>query len=358
MVKCARGDPVTNPVEPDLPSTIPFALADGPAIGGILKERPEDFCVDEIPAYAPSGAGEHLYVRFEKTGLDTKEAVRRIARALGVEPRDAGFAGLKDRHAITTQWASFHRGDRARLDGASIDGVRVIAAELHENKLRTGHLRGNRFRVRLRGASSAELPLARERLERLASHGVPNFFGEQRFGRDRDNAARARAWIVEGGRPPREPFERKLLVSAWQADLFNQICSERVRDGSWCSVIDGDLCKKQETGGMFVSADLEVDRERAERFEISATGPMFGASMRWPEREALRREEETLARAGITDRALLSRFAKAGEGTRRPYRVELGSPEIEADADGLVLAFDLPSGAYATVALREITRSG
>ena len=356
MVKCGRGDPVISPVETTLPS-LPLSLPDGPAISGLLKDRPEDFRVDEIPAYSPSGAGEHLFVHFEKTGLDTKEAVRRIARALEVEPRDAGFAGLKDRHAITTQWASFHRGDRARLDGAAIDGVRVISAELHENKLRTGHLRGNRFRLRLRGTPEDALPIARERLERLASHGAPNYFGEQRFGRDRDNAVRARAWIVEGGRPPREPFERKLLVSAWQSDLFNQLCAERVRDGSWCSVIDGDLCKKEETGGMFVSAEPEVDRERAARFEISATGPMFGASMRWPEREALRREEETLARAGIADRALLARFAKAGEGTRRPYRVKLGSPEIEADSEGLVLAFDLPSGAYATVVLREITRN-
>ena len=121
MVKCGRGDPVISPVETTLPS-LPLSLPDGPAISGLLKDRPEDFRVDEIPAYSPSGAGEHLFVHFEKTGLDTKEAVRRIARALEVEPRDAGFAGLKDRHAITTQWASFHRGDRARLEGAAISG--------------------------------------------------------------------------------------------------------------------------------------------------------------------------------------------------------------------------------------------
>ena len=335
---------------------LPFSTSPERPIPGILKDRPEDFRVDEIPAYEPSGAGEHLFVRFEKTGLDTREAVRRLAGALAVDPRDAGTAGMKDRHAVTTQWASFHRGDAAKLEGAAIEGVRVLEARPHGNKLRTGHLRGNRFAIRLRGAPRDAEQEARAVLDALACTGVPNYYGDQRFGRGGANLEHARAWLVAGGRPPRDPFERKLLVSVLQSELFNGLCAARVREGTLGSVIDGDLCRKEETGGMFVVTELEAERERAASFEISATGPMFGAKMRWPEGEARRREEEALAAAGL-DAEKLARFAKYGEGTRRPYRVKLGAPALEVDDEGLVVSFDLPAGAYATIVMRELTRA-
>lgn len=341
---------------------LPFATSLDRPIAGNLKERPEDFRVDEIPAYSASGSGEHLFVRFEKVSLDTREAVRRIAAALGADPRAAGTAGMKDRHAITTQWASFHRGaaaaaesDAERALSLSIEGVRVLEARPHEHKLRTGHLRGNRFHLRLRGADPSRLADARAVIEALERGGVPAYFGEQRFGRARENLARARAWIVERGRAPRDAFDRKLLVSVLQSELFNALCAARVREGTLGAVIDGDLCRKEESGGMFVAKDALAEGERAARFEISATGPMFGAKMRWPEREALRREEEALARAGL-DREALARFARSGEGTRRAYRFRLGAPVVDADADGIVLAFDLPAGAYATIVARELTR--
>jgi tRNA pseudouridine13 synthase len=334
---------------------LPFATSADRPIAGRLKESPDDFVVEEIPAYLPSGAGEHLYVRFEKRGLDTKEAVRRIARTLGVDPRAAGFAGLKDRHAITVQWASFHRGSASALEHAEIDGVRVLEARLHGNKLRTGHNRGNRFRIRIRGASPERAGDARAILETLARTGAANYYGDQRFGRDGANLERARQWLVEGGEAPRDHFERKLLVSVLQSQLFNQLCADRVRERTLGTIIDGDLCRKEESGGLFVATDLEAERARAERFEISATGPMFGASMKWPEGEAKRREDAALAAAGL-DLAALERFAKWGEGTRRPYRIRPAQPEVVADEHGLVVAFDLPSGAYATVVLREVMR--
>ncbi|UJR79505.1 tRNA pseudouridine synthase D [Sandaracinus amylolyticus] len=335
---------------------LPFLTRIERPIAGILKDRPEDFRVDEIPAYEPSGAGEHLYVRFEKTSVDTRDAVRRIAEVLGCDPRDAGFAGLKDRHAITTQWASFHRGEPSKLEGVELEGVRVLEAKRHVNKLRTGHLRGNRFRVRLRGAPREDEAAARAVIAELERQGVPNYFGDQRFGRDRANLPRARAWLVEGGKPPRDSFERKLFVSVLQSELFNTMCAARVREGTLGAIVEGDLCRKEESGGLFVATDVAVENERAARFEISATGPMFGAKMRWPEGEAKRREEETLAAAGL-DLDALARFAKYGEGTRRPYRMRLGAPTLEVDDEGLVLAFDLPSGGYATVVIRELTRT-
>jgi tRNA pseudouridine13 synthase len=332
---------------------LPLASRPQRRLSAVIKRVCEDFWVDEIPAYEPSGRGEHLFVHFEKVGLDTREAVRRIAAALGVDPRDTGWAGLKDRHAVTTQWASFYRGDPARLARATIEGVRILRTERHFHKLRTGHLRGNRFRILLRGAPPEALEDVRAVLSTLAARGVPAYFGKQRFGVGRTNVERARAWLIQGGPPPRDRFERKLLVSVLQAELFNMLCAERVREGTYADVIDGDLCRKEETGGLFVATDLPTERERAARFEISATGPMFGDAMCWPEGEARRREEEVLARAGL-DRAAMARFAKWGAGTRRPYRARLRAPEAALVPDGILVAFELPPGMYATVVIREI----
>lgn len=340
--------------------SLPFAISGGFSVGGELKAQPEDFVVEETPAYQPSGAGEHVYIRFEKRGLDTDEAVRRLARALEVDPRDAGTAGRKDRHAITRQWASFLGADleRARaLEG--IEGVRVLEVSRHGNKLRTGHLRGNRFELRLRGAPASDLPHAREMLAELARRGVPGYFGQQRFGRDAGNVAAARAWLVDAGPPPRAPWARKLLVSSLQAELFNELCAERVQDDTYGKVLGGDVVRKEEGGGLFCPATPEelVDaQDRAARFLVSPTGPMFGVSMRAAEGSVGEREAACLAAAGL-DTEKLARFARAGEGTRRPYRFALDAPEAEADAEGIVLRFGLPPGGYATVVVRELRRS-
>ncbi len=337
---------------------LPHLTADLPGIPGRIRATDEDFVVDEAPAYAPSGAGEHLYLHFEKRGLTTPEAIRRICRALGVEPRAAGYAGLKDRHAVTRQWMSVPCRDDARAAalGETVEGVRVLAVARHGNKLRTGHLRGNRFVLRVR-----DVPIGREHevgsvLARLAAHGIPNYYGEQRFGRDARNVDDARRWIVAGERPPRDPFRRKLLVSALQAELFNEVLAARVTDGLLADAVDGDLLRKEDTGGLFTTDDLADAAARVAAFEVSATGPMFGARMRWPEREARDREARVLEAAGL-GAADLERFERDGEGTRRPLRVRPTDVSAESDVAGeVVLRFTLPKGAYATVVMREITK--
>jgi tRNA pseudouridine13 synthase len=345
---------MTRPETSVAPSDLPFATEAAP-LPGEIRARPEDFRVEEVAAYEPVGAGDHLFVWFEKVDLGTPEAVRRLARALGADPKQAGYAGLKDRRAVTRQWASFLFGDPDRLEGARIDGVRVLRTARHGHKLRTGHLRGNRFEILVRGAPPERLEDVRGQLAALSRRGVPSYFGPQRFGRDGANLGDAVRWLLEGGRAPKQRFRRKLLVSALQSALFNELLAERVREGRLDSLVEGDLMQKVDTGGLFVSEDLEVDRARAARFEISATGPMFGAKMRWPEREARRREEAALARWGM-DEGTLRSFRKAGAGARRPYRVPLEAPVAEADPDGIRLSFGLPSGAYATVVLRELLR--
>lgn len=336
------------------PSALPYATEAIP-LSGEIRARPEDFRVEEIPAYEPAGNGDHLFVFFEKTDLGTPEAIRRLARALGSDPAQAGYAGLKDRRAVTRQWASFLRADADRLHHAEDGTIRVLRAERHPHKLRTGHLRGNRFDILVRGAPSDRVADLRRQLDELARRGVPNYFGPQRFGRDGQNLEDAARWLLLGGHPPKQRFRRKLLVSTLQSAVFNELLAERVKRGQLDSLVDGDLVQKLDTGGLFVSSETAADQERAARFELSATGPMFGAKMRWPEREARRLEEAALARWGI-DEATMSSFRKAGPGTRRAYRVPLSNPAVEGTPEGIRLSFGLPSGAYATVVLREILR--
>ncbi len=327
-------------------------LLEGPRpLAGRIRVTPEDFRVVEELAYEAAGEGEHLYVRFEKTELTTPEAVRRIAAALDVDPRGSGWAGLKDRRAITEQWASFHRADPARLDRATIDGVRILEAKPHGHKLRTGHVRSNRFALVVRG--EADVEATARALDELARRGVPNYFGEQRFGVGGSNLARAVRWLLEGGRPPRKKHERKLFVSTFQSALFNELLGARVAARELDAVVDGDLLRKEDSGGLFVTEDPAVDGPRAAAFELSATGPMFGARMRWPEGEAKAREEATLAAWGMRPEDL-NAFRAAGPGTRRPYRAQLLDARAEAHPEGARIVMTLPAGVYATVVLREL----
>jgi tRNA pseudouridine13 synthase len=292
-------------------------------------------------------------VRFEKTGLTTPEAVARIARALGVDPRGTGFAGLKDRHAVTVQWASFAGADpeRALVLCDCVPGVRVLEAVRNATRLRTGHLRGNRFALRLYVEGGSERVSAL--VDEVTRRGFPNYFGAQRFGAGGRNLERARRWLVEGGSLPRDRFERKLLVSALQSALFNSVAAARVRDDLLDHAVPGDVLRKEDTGGLFTTTDLADAERRVERWEVSPTGPIFGARMRWPEAGARAREEQALAHAGLTREQLVA-FERFGAGTRRAIRVRPENVALEGEPDAPVLRFDLPRGAYATVLLREI----
>jgi len=355
---------------------LPYLTAALPGIGGRIRQRDEDFRVEEIPAYLPSGDGSHVIAWVEKRGLDTMEAIARLAAAVGVDADDVGSAGLKDRHAVTRQQLSFPPPcSPEQLLAAVVDGVQVLSAARHPHKLRTGHLRGNRFAIVVR---EADLPgdAAAERaaavLAELATPpGSPNWYGEQRFGARGDNAAVGRALITGGPlpagmRPPRGR-QRRLMVSALQSELFNQWLERRIRDGLYRSVLAGDVLQTRAAGdhatpglrrlgGLFVSDDPTGDAARAAAGDVVVTGPMFGHAMRGPPpgSPAQEREEAVLAAAGLS----VTDFARAGklaEGTRRPVAVELASAAAAAVGPGDVeLCFDLPAGAYATVVLREI----
>ena len=323
--------------------------------GGRLRVSPEDFEVEEIPAYLPSGQGEHLYLWVEKVGLDTPEAASRIASALGLGSDEVSWAGLKDRLAVTRQWLCVPARAEAALRALQPSReLRVLADARHGNKLRVGHLRGNRFRVRIRDAERPDA--AGPVLERLVHDGLPNAFGEQRFGRG-DTALRGLA-LVRGERLPSRPsaFERKLYVSAYQALLFNRMLEARLRAGTLRRALAGDLMKKTETGGLFVCREPDVDQPRVERGEIAPSGPIFGWKMQRPEAEVDAAEQAVLAGEGLT----LDGFRPLGpiaEGTRRPYTVPVTEARSSVEGSAVELVFTLPAGSYATVLLDEVMKS-
>jgi tRNA pseudouridine13 synthase len=337
------------------PSPIPRITADLPGAGGTFHASPEDFRVDEVPAYLPSGAGPHLYLHVEKRGRTTRDVVRELSRALGVPERDAGAAGLKDRQAVTTQWLSFSTArdpDPAALAG---EGFRVLQASRHGNKLRTGHVRGNRFALVVHGG---DLAAARACAAALSARGLPNFFGAQRFGAAGRNAEVGRALLLgrladpEARRASRDRFLRRLTISAWQSSLFNRWLAERIADGLFDRALAGDAMKKLDSGGVFTCEDPAADQPRVERFEISPAGPMFGHSLRPAAGEAAAREERLLAAEGVGAEDL-ARGGGECQGTRRAARlpVEVALEPVEG---GFRACFELPAGSYATVVMHEL----
>ncbi len=331
---------------------------------GIIKQSPADFVVDEIPAYTPSGEGTHLYLHIRKTNRTTDDVVRELAQKLGVERRDIGVAGLKDKIAITTQWLSLPATAEPKVASLALEGVELLEHARHGNKLKTGHLHGNRFRIVVRGVAPAAMDEVRAALARIAIDGVPNAFGPQRFGRDGDTHERARAWLTGNGRAPNDPRRRRFEFSALQSSIFNAVLAARVEDGTWNVPITGDVLKKEETGGLFVCTDVQLDRERALRGEVCPTGPLPGDKMRQPEAKALELEQRisTPLLEGID----LHRARSLGEGTRRALRLRVSelshgfcasSVDEPTTSEGsfsegaIEVGFVLPKGAYATTVL-------
>jgi tRNA pseudouridine13 synthase len=336
---------------------------DLPGTGGLHKATPEDFIVDELPAYSPSGEGTHTFLRIEKRGLTTAEAVARLCRALDVSPRDAGTAGQKDRQALTRQWISLPDVDPARALAASAEGVRVLEAARHGHKLRTGHLAGNRFTLTLRGVVPDGLARARAIIERLAAHGLANYFGQQRFGARGDNAARGKQLLSPDARARISPNEKRMLVSAYQSELFNRYLDARITDGLVDKPLAGDVLKKSDTGGLFTVDDtpaaLADAATRLGARAVVVTGPMYGHKMMSPPpgTPSAAREDALLAAEGL-DAAAFKVLGRLAEGTRRPLVVPVGAPSVRpGDApDAIVLELMLPPGSYATVLLAEVTK--
>ena len=338
---------------------------------GRIKCSPEDFVVEELAAYEPSGEGTHLFLKFEKRGLTTDAAVRAITKALGIQMRDVGIAGMKDKVALTTQWVSVPAPPKApdleeRAKALVIDNIKVLDAKRHTNKLKTGHLKGNRFDLIVRDVPADAVDAVVATMERIGKEGVPNAFGMQRFGTEGDNAQKAREWLTGKVRAPGDPRLRRFHFSALQSAAFNALLDARIADGTWNQPLLGDLLKKEDTGGMFLCTDVQADKERADRGEVCPTGPIVGARMRWPEGEVKALEERLVA--PFLEGVDLERARSLGEGTRRALRLHVsgcsvaqvmnneGVPGANENDNreqlrSLRVQFVLPKGAYATTVL-------
>lgn len=300
---------------------------------------PESFHVEEIPLYEPCGEGEHLYLLVEKRGIDTPGLVNLLAKTFGIPTGGIGWAGRKDRHATSRQWISLPRqGVEPRLAELSDPAITVLEVRPHRNKLRMGHLRGNRFRLLLRGEADASA--LGEVLTELESRGMPNYFGPQRFGRSGDNHLRGRE-LLAGARRGRGR-EARFLHSAFQSALFNRVCAERSREG-W-NLMAGDLAWIHAKGAVFRVEDPEAESARCADFELSPSGPMPGKKMMEPAGEAGELEARLLAAGGWS-----AEFSGELRGGRRPLRVPVEGLSLEPAPGGFELRCALPSGSYASV---------
>jgi tRNA pseudouridine13 synthase len=343
--------------QPPAPEKLRFSWRELPAItahlpgtGGEARAELEDFVVTEIPSYLPSGAGEHAYALVEKRGLATRDLIVAL-RQMGVPEREVGVAGQKDKHAVTRQWLSAPARYASCLEALNdIEGVRVLSISRHRNKLHVGHLRGNRFEVRIRRPEPNWEPHAQGILTHLSSAGLPNYFGPQRFGRFNTNAAEGMQ-VLRGEDVPGGRGLHRFFINALQAMVFNWMLKRRIEQGLFARVLAGDMAQKHDTGGMFLAEDAELESPRAGRLEISATLPLYGRQVRLSPGDAGALEREALDYFG----ASWSDFSTL-RGDRRISRVKPSDVSLEPTEDGYIVRFTLPSGVYATCLLRELTK--
>jgi tRNA pseudouridine13 synthase len=395
----------------------PCFTADWPGTGGRIRDRREDFFVEEVPLYPPCGEGSHLYLFIEKRGLPTFEAIEKLAQALGRKRQDFGFAGLKDSDAVTRQYLSIEHVSMSEIQGLTLENLHVLDAAYHRNKLKVGHLKGNRFRIRVRDTRPGALDRAEAVLAQLARRGIPNFFGPQRFGlfgnthrlgqallrRDyrgftdhlvgthRAVPDEAYTMVVErykagdyegalahlGGKHRYEgrvlralvrwpgrfdkavaSIDKRMLrfyLSAFQSHFFNRYLKERLQEID--RLEEGEVAYIHGKGASFLVEDPDQDAERLRNFEISPSGPMYGSKLLRARGEPGRLEEKILRETGLELEEIRGLFGIRLRGARRPLRVPLKSWTARGEGNGLLLEFFLPQGAYATVVLREVMKT-
>jgi tRNA pseudouridine13 synthase len=324
----------------------------GPPVTGRLRERPEDFRVTECLGHTPDGDGEHLWLWIEKRERNTTDVADALARAAGVHPRQVSFAGLKDRNAVTGQYFSIHLpgNDDPPWEDWRIDGVEILEARRSSRKIRRGRLTGNRFEIRVRGLQGDRDVLI-ERLQQVRAHGVPNGFGEQRFGGN--NIARAHALFA--GKLRRKPSKHKrgFYLSAARSLIFNQVLARRIEAHTWNRLVSGDVAMLEGSSSWFFpEADDSELGERCERLDIHPTGPLVGLG-----------ESPVSGQVADLEQAMFEQQHELVEGLckfrlkheRRALRMKVSQLEWTwPDPQTLSLSFKLGQGCYATSVLREL----
>ncbi|GLS26011.1 tRNA pseudouridine(13) synthase TruD [Marinibactrum halimedae] len=335
--------------------SLDFAYAHGtPLCEGDFRTEPEDFCVTEHLGFPLLGSGEHVYLNVKKVGENTHWVARRIAELAGVREMDVGYGGKKDRHAVTTQWFSVYMPKATSVDWQALNSssVTLLNHTRHSAKLRRGDHAGNTFNIRLRNLSS----IAREsqsdsnyhissgdwwqavelRMNAILEQGVPNYFGEQRFGRGGANLVWAQRWLVDGEKI-RDRQKRSMTLSAARSYLFNRVLSDRIDQGTWHQWFEGDVPVESGSGGI----------------SQSPTGPLWGRGRPLSSGQVVQWERQSLSSLKSWCDAL------EHQGLSQERRRLCLLPEEfqwQREENDLVLQFGLLSGEYATSVLREIAR--
>ena len=346
---------------PPLDLSLPYLTADLEGIGGRIRARPEDFTVEEVPLYEPSGYGRHLYVNITKRNQSTRDVQLQLAELFNLRPRNIGTAGLKDKFAVTTQTFSIlsdNNGMRPEDASAHIEAslnVKVNWAKFHGNKLRAGHLIGNRFIIMItdtRISTSQAVERSRRIAEMIHLKGLPNYYGEQRIGRDGEKVRDGWA-ILQGQKTFNDRWLNKLLVSVYKSYLCNRYIAERMRRGLFDKLLLGDIVKKHETGGIFWVNDPKTEQPRYEAQEISFTAPIYGYKMSQPLGESAALEAEIFDESKMS----METFKRMKvTGTRRFGRL-IPQIEVAEVPRGVQLSFMLHKGGFATTLLREFMKT-
>jgi tRNA pseudouridine13 synthase len=335
---------------------LPWVTDGFPGIGGNIKSIPEHFQVEEILPYAPCGEGEHVYVTLKRKGWNTADVARKLAEALHLNMQDIGWGGRKDKTAVTTQTFSLllplaFSTDVivSKLKDLPFD---ILGINRHGNKIKTGHVAGNRFDVLITETHADGFARAMSIASCLKDRGLPNYYGEQRFGHRMGNIDQAAA-ILAAGRKARGR-KNAFLISALQSALFNFWLRERMERGAYATILPGDVAKKTDTGGIFLVEDVEEAAQRFADHQIVYTGPIYGHKMKRAGDAAGAAEDRVLEQFGLSLPAF--KLLRAG-GSRRAAIVYPDDLVIEPAREGLRLRFTLPAGTYATTLLGEFTRT-
>lgn len=327
------------------------------SVSAAFKRVPEDFVVDESLPFALTGSGEHAWLKIRKRDANTDWVAARLADFAGVRKHAVGYAGLKDRFAVTTQWFSVYLPGRDDIDWArlEIEGVEVVEATRHQKKLQRGALQHNRFTIRLRELEfdgHADFGQLLQRCALVGQQGVPNYFGEQRFGRAMSNLADAEA-LFSNSRKRISRHKRGLMYSAARSWMFNLMLSERVRQGSWNRYIKGDVLMLDGRSACFADDGSDELERRIASGEIHPTGVLWGDGENMASQDCLAIESAVVEQYPLFRQGLIDAGVKK---QRRPLRLPVRSFEYHRDDSDLLLTFSLQTGSFATMVLRELVR--
>ncbi|HIQ15022.1 MAG TPA: tRNA pseudouridine(13) synthase TruD [Leucothrix sp.] len=325
-------------------------------LSGTIRTKPEDFQVDEIQSFTASGQGEHVWLHIKKTGENTDWVAGQLAKIAEVPRRDVSFAGMKDRNAVTTQWFSVQMPGREAPNWQESlpDSIEVLDEKRHDRKLKRGTLEGNRFKIKIRDFQGSEEQL-KAAINQIREQGIPNYFGEQRFGHGGFNVQKAEQWF-KGEFKVKSRQKRSIYLSAARSWIFNHVLSERVKNGTWNQAIEGDVFMLSGTKSSFFEEIDDTIIERVSQQDIHPTGVLWGRGRLSSQSKVAELEQKIAEQCSVLCDGLERNGLKQERKALRLKVKDLNYRyfDTQKTQSDVILSFTLPAGAYATSVLGEI----